>query len=237
MKTIIPHLLAIGFSAATLGAYDLDQLSRSEVWQVRYCVNNRYPVRLCEAKPIMERLLDDPNARVAQQALVHYSRMIVDIDKDIVGNALARVSLDPPDKAEVDPEVSSTTKYWLDELGRRENDPAKAAPISMLGLLGDASVLPALTALPPSGNPYYLANLALAYRRLGSTPQYLATLEKILALPVKDNLYYQTIAIDYLLQTHPDRAKPAWEKINLAIDKFPIQANWVYGHVLQRQLP
>ena len=56
---------------------------------------------------------------------------------------------------------------------------------------------------------------------------------------MKDNLYYQTIAIDYLLQTHPDRAKPAWEKINLEIAKFPnLQANWVYGHVLQReQLP
>lgn len=36
------------------------------------------------------------------------------------------------------------------------------------------------------GNPFYLAELALAYRRLGSTPEYLTTLEQILALAVKD---------------------------------------------------
>jgi hypothetical protein len=237
---VFGHYLQQEFLAGgTLTAPDIEKLARSEVWQVRYCLTGMYPIRPREAKPIMERLSVDTNARVGQQALVCYSRTIVDVDKDIVGKALARVTLDPPEKAGVDPKVSSTTRYWLDELGRRENDPAKAGPIAMLGLLDDASVLPALTALPPSSNAFYLAELALAYRRLGSNQQYLATLEQILALPVKDNLPYQTIAIDYLLQTHPARAKQAWEKINLEIAKFPnLQANWVYIHVLQReQLP
>jgi len=162
------YLQQESIAGGTLTAPDIEKLSRSEVWQVRYCVNSMYPVRPSEAKPIMERLSVDPNARVAQQALVRSSRTIVDIDKDIVGKALARVTLDPPEKAGVDPKVSRTTNYWLAELGRRENEPAKAGAIAMLGLLGDASVLPALTALPPSGNPFYLAELALAYRRLGS---------------------------------------------------------------------
>ncbi|MCX6873571.1 MAG: hypothetical protein NTW21_07155 [Verrucomicrobia bacterium] len=234
------HYLQQEFLAGgTLTAPDIEKLGRSEVWQVRYCVNNMYPTRPREKKATMERLSVDTNARVAQQAFVLYSRTIVDIDKDIVRKALDRGDWDPPEYAGVDPKMFRTSKYWLDELGRREDAAAKAGAIAMLGLLGDANVLTAVTALPPSSNPFYLAEVALAYRRLGSNPQYLATLEQILALPVKDNLYYQTIAIDYLLQTHPDRARQAWETINLEIAKVPdLQANWVYGHVLQReQLP
>ncbi len=57
-------------------------------------------------------------------------------------------------------------------------------------------------------------------------------------MPVSPNRH-QTIAIDYLLQTHPVRARQAWEKVHLEIAKLPnLKANWVYGHVLQReQLP
>ncbi|HTE19814.1 MAG TPA: hypothetical protein VK689_15725, partial [Armatimonadota bacterium] len=134
--------------------------------------------------------------------------------------------------------VFRTPAYWLHELSQETQDEFSGRALHALGLLGDKTVLAHLPEAKGT-NPYHLAELALACHRLGDNEKYLATLEKIFELPVEKNLFYQNQSVEYLLQTHPNRARAAWERVERALAAFPdLQPNWVNGHYLQqRRLP
>jgi hypothetical protein len=162
--------------------------------------------------------------------------VFVDLDNDTVRRAFERGDFDLVGSVVSDPKVFRTPEFWLNELAQPTDDSTKARAVRAIGLCGDATILSKLSGLAGSTNPYLLAELAAASRRLGNDERYLAALEAVLTLPLKDNIYYQTFAVDCLLQTHPARAKSAWDQINKGLASLPdFQPNWVYAHVLQRE--
>lgn len=182
----------------------------------------------------LEQLSNDADPRVGGQAFAVYSRLFVDLDKNIVRGAFERGNLDLIGIHVLDRAEFQSPEFWRLELGRTTGDALKARAVRALGLCGDRTDVQALAGLMRSDNPYLLAELAVASYRLGDQEQYLTTLERLLALPMKENIYYQTFAVDCLLQTNPDKARPAWERIHKALTETPdVQPNWVYAHVLQ----
>ena len=67
--------------------------------------------------------------------------------------------------------------------------------------------------------------LALAFHRLGDTKKYLAAIDALLALPLKEAFSYQNRAVDCLIQTHPDRARAACAATSDTPSLFAIHLN------------
>lgn len=211
----------------------LEERSRSPIWQVRYCVPFDCEAPTPENRKVLERLSVDPHRGVAQQAFGLYQGVFVDLDSGVVRQAFERGDFDLVGAKVAGPQVFRTPAFWVEQLSAGQ-DQLTARALHALGLLGDKSVLAQLPA-PKGANPYHLAELALACHRLGDDAKYLAALEKILELPVEKNMYYQNQAVEFLLQTHPARARVAWERVEQALKAFPdLQPNWVNAHYMQQ---
>ena len=76
----------------------------------------------------------------------------------------------------------------------------------------------------------------MALYRLGDSKGYLTALDSVLGLPATDSLCYQTMAIDYLMQTHPERTRKYWDTIHKQAEAAKdIQPGWVFGHIIQEE--
>lgn len=67
--------------ASDVHANDLELLSQSGKWQVRYGVATKIRVSDTNARAILERLALDPDRRVARQAFAVYSSRFVDVEE------------------------------------------------------------------------------------------------------------------------------------------------------------
>ena len=73
----------VGFFGGILCAQDFDALSRSDIWQVRYCVSSKLKPPSAGTRASLERLAGDPVAAVARQAFSIYTGMFVDVDQEL----------------------------------------------------------------------------------------------------------------------------------------------------------
>lgn len=229
-------------SASVLRAQDIEKLSRSDVWQVRYGVIDEFKVATPEARAILERLALDDHRKVARRAFGVYTDLFVDVNKDLAQQAFDRGYFDLVGATNhATGEVVGTTgkefrtvEFYLGELARRRAGRTVVAVIA-LGLLDDKTVLPQLAELRDGTDPQLLAHAALACHRLGSDDDYLAILEALLAPPFTANKHYQTRAVDYLLQTHPEKARTAWDRMEQERARYRnLEPAWVYAHFAQR---
>lgn len=237
MQPSLLKLLCASFiliSAGNVRSEDLEALSKSAVWQVRYCVANKFDAPTPAARASLERLCKDEARQVAQHAFSIYSRTFVALDREIVRKAFSRGDFDLVGVKVNDRKVFETPDYWIHELENSPDDSIRSRAVRAIGMCGTAANIAALSGYMDSHNPYLLIELAMAFHRLGDTEKYLAALNAILALPISDAFYYQTAAIDCLLQTHPDRAKPAWNRVHQQFEgNRDLQPNWVYSHIIQ----
>ena len=233
------RVLALVFFASVAYAQreDVETLSRSDKWQVRYCVPSEFDAPTPLARKILERLARDANALVARQAFAVYAQLFVEVDVAIARVAFDRGDFDKLGVNVSDAKVFRSAAYWRGVLRRAADDSEKAEAVRALGLLRDTTIVAEFSQIE-SRNPYLLIQLAVALHRLGREEGYLERITAVLDLPVRD-VYYQTCAVDCLLQTHPLRARAAWERIEASIDAMPdLQPNWVYRHtLLKARLP
>ena len=231
-------LLAVAFlicATFSFGA-DLEALSRSPVWQVRYCIPVEIAYATPTAKIVLERLCADQLPRVASHAFAAYSRYFVALDAGLVRSAFARGDFCLEGITVTDVKVFQSASFWLGDLERATEDRLRARAVRAIGLCGSEAELPRLREHLPSRNPYLLTELALALHRLGDTKGYLTALDSVLGLPAADALSYQTMAIDYLLQTHPERTRKAWDTIHKQTEAAKdLQPGWVFDHIVQEQ--
>jgi hypothetical protein len=215
---------------------DLEALSRSPVWQVRYCIPVEIDYASPTAKTVLERLCADQLPRVASHAFAAYSRYFVALDAALVRSAFARGDFCLAGITVTDAKVFQSASFWLGDLERATEDSLRARAVRAIGLCGSEVELPKLREYLHSRNPYLLTELALALHRLGDTNGYLTAVDSVLGLPVADSLSYQTMAIDCLLQTHPERTRKAWDAIHKQTEATKdIQPGWVFGHIVQEE--
>jgi len=216
---------------------DMVRWSQSDDWRVRYCVPMECHAASLDAKHILEKLSLDEDRRVARQAFAVYSQLFVDVDKSI-----SRKAFDRGDFVRVGIEVTnvsvfSTTEFWSAQLAS-SNESVRGGVVQAIGLLHDVAALPKLIAVKGSKNPYALLELAKAFRRLGNDKEYLTVLDSLLTPSIsdKESIYYRTRAIDCLIETHPARARAAWELNDQALARVDdVQPNWMFAHVTQKQ--
>ena len=221
-------------SAGTVRSEDLEALSKSSVWQVRYCVAIKFDSPTPTARASLERLCQDEVRQVAQHAFSAYSRTFVALDREIVRTAFSRGDFDLVGFTVTDRKVFETPDFWIHDLDSSPDDSIRGRAVRAIGMCGVAANIAKLSGYKGSHNSYLLIELALAFHRLGDTEKYLAALNAILALPIADAFYYQTAAIDCLLQTHPDRATPAWKRVHQQFEgSRDLQPGWVYSHIIQ----
>ena len=215
-------------------AEDLDALSKSPVWEVRYCVPSKIDAPSAEARRVLERLSVDEVPSVAQQAFAVYTRIFVVLDHDIVQKAFTRGDFHIVGISVRNMKVFHTPEFWTQQLSRADEASSRARPVRALGMCGTTEHTKMLSEYMATTNSYLLIELALAFHRLGDQPRYLEAIEAILALPLKEAFFYQTYAVDCLIQTHPARARTAWKRVHEQFEgsKDSPQA-WVYSHILQ----
>ena len=215
-------------------AEDFEALSKSPVWQVRYCVAGKFDAPGADARRVLEKLSVDEVPAVAQQAFVNYSRSFVVLDRDIVKKAFTRGDFDLVGSFVQDRKVFASPEFWIHELSGSSEADIRARSVRALGMCGSATHASKLTEYLATTNPYLLIELALAFHRLGDNQRYLGAIDTILALPLHEALYYQSYAIDCLIQTHPDRAKSAWKQVHEQFERSKEgQPGWVYSHIVQ----
>ena len=215
-------------------AEDLEALSKSPVWQVRYCIAAKYDAPGAEARRVLERLSADEVPAVARQAFASYARGFVVLDREIVRKAFTRGDFDLVGINVPDRKVFESREFWIQDLDRSNEPEIRARAVRAIGMCGTNANTGKLSEHLATTHPYLLIELALAFHRLGDEGQYLKAIEAILALPIKETLHYQTYAIDCLIQTHPDRARTAWKEIHEQFGRSEdCQPGWVYAHVVQ----
>lgn len=215
-------------------AEDFEALSKSPVWQVRYCVPAKFASPSADTRQVLERLSNDDVPAVANQAFASYSRSFVVLDRDIVKRAFSRGDFDLVGIEVRDRRVFESPDFWIQELSRSSEASIRARAVRAIGMCGTNAHSSKLSEYLGTTNSYLLIELALAFHRLGDEQRYLKAIDAILALPLRDTLYYQTYAIDCLIQTHPNRARPAWRQVHEQFVHSPdSQPGWVFSHVVQ----
>lgn len=234
---ILPFLLCtlLAFSCHhAQAAAELETLSKSPVWQVRYSVALKYDEASDEARRVLETLSIDEERSVARQAFAAYSRIFVVLDREIVKKSFARGDFDLVGVSVQDRKIFENPEFWIHQLDSSDNPTLRARAIRVLGMCGKNADASKLSGHLNSTNSHLLIELALAFHRLGDEKQYSKAIETILALPFKESLSYQTYAIDCLIQTHPDRAQAAWMEVQKQFQRTKEgQPNWVYAHITQ----
>lgn len=232
-KTPVFAVAFLVCASLSFGA-DLEALSRSSVWEVRYCIPIKFEYATPAAKTVLERLCGDKISRVASHAFAAYSRCFVALDGGLVRSAFSRGDFLLSGITVTDIKVFESASFWLGELERTTQDSIRARAVRAIGLCGSESDRPKLVEYLVSRNPYLLTELALALHRLGDTKGYLAALDSVLGLPAADSLSYQTMAIDYLIQTHPERTRKAWDTLHRQTEASKdIQPGWIFEHIVQ----
>ena len=215
-------------------ADDLASLSNSSIWQVRYCVAGKFESPDPISRKVLERLAADQAPQVARHAFANYSRIFVELDDELVRAAFDRGDFDLVGGRVTDRGVFQTPEFWTHELKETTDPTIRARAVRAIGMCGTQDHVGLLSEYTKTDNPYLLIQLALAFHRLGATQEYVETLGSILKLPIRDTLYYQTHAIDCLIQTHPDRARLAWGRVHEQFEGTQdIQPNWVFLHIVQ----
>jgi hypothetical protein len=233
----IPLLLCtalVAFACHCRAVEDFEALSKSPVWQVRYCVSIKFDSPSAASRRALERLSVDEVPQVARQAFVAYSRMFVELDRNIVGKAFARGDFDLVGADLKDRKVFESPDFWIRELNASTDASTRARAVRAIGMCGTPAHATTLSGHLGTTNSYLLIELALAFHRLGDSQRYLDALEAILALPINEAFYYQTYAIDCLLQTDPDRARGAWTRVHERFESSKdCEPGWVYSHIVQ----
>lgn len=213
---------------------DLVALSKSSIWQVRYCTATKFDAPTAQARECLERLCRDEMRQIAQHTFSIYSLTFVVLDRELVRTAFSRGDFDLVGVDVKDRKAFETPEFWVNRLENAPDDSSRADAIRRIGLCGTAANFAKLSEFSGSPSPYLLLELSLAFHRLGDTEKYLTTLDTLLALPISRAFYYQTAAIDCLIQTHPDRARQAWKRVHQQFEKNQnLQPAWVYSHILQ----
>ena len=234
VQTLIGIALTTCGGCLTLGAEDFEKLSSSPVWQVRYCVSGKLTSADTASRGILERLAMDETSQVARQAFAHYSRRFVKLSDPLVEAAFARGDFDLVGVNVPDRKVFETPEFWIADLKNAAAPDNQARSARAIGMCGTRAHIEVLSEYTDTTNPYLLIELALAFHRLGDTEKYLATLDSMLALPIRDAFYYQSYAIDCLIQTHPQSARTKWKQVHEQFEKEEeLQPNWVYAHIVQ----
>lgn len=209
-------------------------LSKSPVWQVRYCVAIRFDSPTTEAREALERLCRDEVPQVRFHAFSAYSRLFVNLEPDIVKNAFVSGHFDVSGVTVTSRKIFETAEYWIHELKSSTNDTTRARAVEALGLCGTAADIGNLPMVSSSRNAHLLMELAVASKRLGNQEVYLQAINTVLAQPVSQSLHYQIKAIDCLIQTHPEQARSVWEDVHRRFKEAKdVQPGWVYSHVVQ----
>ena len=78
-------------SAQRVCGQDLEALSTSPIWQVRYCVSAEFKIPNAQARRLLEQLAADANPGVGRSAFSHYSRLFINVDPKIVRKAFVSV--------------------------------------------------------------------------------------------------------------------------------------------------
>lgn len=224
----------VAFCQHSEAAEDFEALSKSPIWQVRYCVTGKFNAPNATARRVLERLSVDDVPAVAREAFANYSRIFVVLDRDIVKKAFARGDFDLAGINVRDRKVFESPEFWIHELSGSNEACIRTRAVRALGMCGSTAHVGNLPKYLATTNSYLLFELALAFHRLGDDQRYLEAIEAILALPLNEAFYYQTNAIDCLVQTHPDRARSAWRRVHEQFEHSKdCQPNWVYSHIIQ----
>lgn len=217
-------------------AKDLDALSRSSIWQVRYCIPTEFDVPSALARAVLERLSADEVKGVARQAFEVYSRDFVALDRGLIDQAFERGDFNRAAVGFIDNTSFGTSAYWIGELEKAAEDSDRGVAVRAIGLCGNQGDVGKIWEFNESTNSYFLMELALACYRLGDTDRYRKVIDRILELPISENLFYQNKAVECLIQTHPEQARNAWKKLRERSEAIEnIQAGWMYAHILQEE--
>lgn len=236
MKTLQAIALFLTLTGRLVSAHDLEAEAASPVWQVRYCLTGRFEVADATTRRLLEKLCTDSHRSVANQAFAHYSSLFLDLDRQLVLAAFRRGEFDLVGFNVKDRKVFETPSFWAWRLKDAEAPELQARAVRALGLCGNQEHVPLLLEYQKSDNPYLLHERAKALHRLGDEAGYLSVIESLLRLPPASAVYYQTLAIDCLIQTHPAKARKQWDKLHAAIASLPdLQPNWMCSHILQEK--
>jgi len=234
MKIAFMFFVSMSILTCSLAlAENFDKLITSPIWQVRYGVLGKFNEATPDARKALEKLSNDSNQRVASQAFACYSSLFVELDKK-----LSMVAFHRGDFGENRTRLGNRTLLeavddWTKDLGSIEPT-FQARAARAIGICGSKKSNEELAKYVDSENAYLLMQLALAFHRLGDTESYLARINAIMDLPIGDAFYYKTLAINYLIQTHPERSRAEWNRVHKEFKESPdFQSNWVYAHITQ----
>src|SRR5436853_128929 len=116
-------MLVLFAHPVTLRSADLEALSRSDKWQVRYCVAAAFQASTPGARAALERLAQDQNARVAWHAFSNYTRVFVDVDFILAEKAFDRGDFNVEGITVSDPKVLRTPSFWRSQLKAAADEP------------------------------------------------------------------------------------------------------------------
>lgn len=236
MKTLQAIALFLILTGRHASAHDLEAEASSPVWQVRYCLLNRFEGADATTRRLLEKLCTDSHRSVANQAFAHYSGLFVRLDHQLVKAAFRRGDFNIDGVNLDDRYAFEKPDFWVSDLKAKDLPDIQARAIRALGMCGNQEHVPLLLKYQNSDTPYLLHELAIALHRLGDEAGYLSVIESLLRLPPASAVSYQTRAIDCLIQTHPAKARDQWNKLHAAIASLPdLQPNWMCSHVLQEQ--
>lgn len=214
-------------------ARDLEALSDSPIWQVRYCVPGEFNSASPLARKTMEKLAADGVVSVRRHTFAIYSRLFVELDEALVKSAFGRGDFDLVGVTVTSRKVFEAPEFWARDL-ESDSAPTRARGARAIGLCGSDKHIRLLETVQETTNPHLLIELALAYHRLGDPERYLVVLDAILALPIADAFHYQNRVVDCLLQTHPARARASWNRVHTQFEAHQdSQPNWVFAHIEQ----
>jgi len=184
-------------------------------WRVRYCLAIGDWLGTAADRVVLERLIRDPDERVAGQASIAYLMTFVHVDRAFLREHVGLyyqvpVGLDPAEP----PDIASVG-FHRSMLGVMKG--AAVGPnLRVIGVIGTEEDAPALRPFAASGNPYVAKVAAVALIRLGQGKEGVDALKKIVERTVTaGGISHQIDALRLLGRVDPasfDRALPAFAK-------------------------
>ncbi len=214
-------------------APDFAQRLHSGRWEVRYGLLGELTGRDAGARQALERLVRDPNPRVANQALVRLLDQFVRVDRslfdvgvylgpggagepleDLSPRELVAYCLREPGRGPVLGAMKRLTRVvslrgagarpLADDLAPMEN-PRTDLALTIIGLVGEPGDAAALRPSLDAENDYVALTAAKAAIRLGDEPAGVATLLRLARQEPGEHLHYVTEALYALRELrHPD---------------------------------
>ena len=204
--------------AASSDEYTARRLACSD-WRVRYCLATEEGQGSAADRDVLEKLIRDPDQRVANQASNRYLGAFVRVDREFLREHVSVYYQLPPgdDHWSKAPDIASA-EFHRSRLGVDVERAGVAPNIRVLGLVGGASDRRLLGPFAASANPYVAVTAAVAIARLGDETEGGDALERIVERPITSSgdLHHQIDALRLLAELRPksfETAPPSFARV------------------------